>query len=281
MDTMKLGRHWQASGSLRLDHFNTHYTQSVAPAAAYNRLDEMPSWHGAIVYKPIDAVSLYGSAGTSFNPSAESLSLSAATASLPPEKNRTVEFGAKWDLHSPRLSLHAAWFETDKYNAREPDPTNSLLNVLAGNQRVRGVETGWNGHITRRWEMQASYAYLDGRVVSSNFYPASIGAQLANAPHNTFTFWQTFHLPYHTTFGAGGNFVGERTASSTAPFDPITGLVKEAPSYWVFNVMAEHPLTERISLHANIYNLADRYYFDQLHPGHIVLGPGQVRSGSV
>ena len=166
-------------------------------------------------------------------------------------------------------------FNTDKYNAREPDPNNALLNVLAGNQRVRGIETAMNGHITNRWEAQVSYAYLDSAVISSKAYPAAIGAQLANVPRHTFTFWQTFKLPYRTTFGAGGNFVGTRTASSTVPLDPITGLVKEAPGYWVFNVMAERPLTEHITLHANIYNLADRYYYDQLHPSHIVLGPGR------
>jgi catecholate siderophore receptor len=275
MDTMKLGRHLELSGSMRLDRFNSHYTQSVAPAAAFNRLDLMPSWHAALVYKPVEAVSLYGSVGTSFNPSAESLSLSASTASLPPEKNRTVEFGAKWDMPSPRLSLRAAWFDTDKYNAREPDPTNSLLNVLAGNQRVRGFETGLSGRITDRWNAQVSYAYLDGVVVSSRAYPAAIGAALANVPRNTFTLWQTYQLPHHTTIGAGGNFVGTRTASSTAPFDPVTGLVKEAPGYWVFNAMAEHPINDHITLHANIYNVADRYYYDQLHPGHIVLGPGR------
>ncbi len=274
-DNMKLGRHWVLSGSMRLDHFDTHYTQSVAPAAAFNRVDLMPSWHTALVYKPVAAASLYASAGTSFNPSAESLSLSAATVSLPPEKNRTVEFGAKWDFAHPRISVRSAWFDTDKYNAREPDPNNALLNVLAGNQRVRGVETGLNGHITSRWEAQVSYAYLDSVVVSSKAYPASIGAQLANVPHHTFTFWQTFKLPYRTTFGAGGNFVGTRTASSTVPFDPITGLVKQAPGYWVFNVMVERPLTEHITLHANVYNVADRYYYDQLHPGHIVLGPAR------
>ncbi len=274
-DNMKLGRHWILSGSMRLDRMDTHYTQSVAPASAFNRVDLMPSWHGAIVYKPVAAASLYASAGTSFNPSAESLSLTASNANLPPEKNRTVEFGAKWDFAHPRLSVRSAWFDTDKYNAREPDPNNALLNVLAGNQRVRGVETALNGHITNRWEAQISYAYLDSVVVSSNAYPASIGAQLANVPRHTLAFWQTFRLPYRTTFGAGGNFVGTRTASSTVPFDPVTGLVKEAPGYWVFNVMAERPLTEHITLHANIYNLADRYYYDQLHPGHIVLGPGR------
>jgi catecholate siderophore receptor len=274
-DTMKLGRHWQLSGSLRVDRFNTHYTQSVAPAAAYNRLDTMPSWHGSIAYKPIAAATLYATAGTSFNPSAESLSLSASTASLPPEKNRTIEGGVKWDFAHPRLSMRAAWFSTDKYNAREPDPTNSLLNVLAGQQRVRGFETGLNGQITSRWDAQASYAYLDSAVVSSNAYPTAIGAQLANVPRHTLAVWNTFRLPYRTTFGAGGNFVGTRTASSTVPLDPVTHLVKEAPGYWVFNAMVEHRLTEHVSVHANVYNLADRYYYDQLHPGHIVLGSGR------
>jgi catecholate siderophore receptor len=134
---------------------------------------------------------------------------------------------------------------------------------------------GVRGHLTSRWEVLASYAYLDGRVVSSNYYPASVGAQLANVPRDTFNFWTTFHLPKSWEIGGGSNFVSSRTASSTAPDDPTTGLVKKVPSYWVFNAMAEHRLSEHVRLQANIYNIADRYYYDQLHPGHIVLGPGR------
>src|SRR6185295_4447591 len=137
-DTAKFGTHWEVNGSFRFDRFNSHYTQAVAPATAFNRLDHLPSWRGAVVYKPIQPLSLYVSAGNSFNPSAESLSLSASTANLPPEENRTYEVGAKWDLANPGLSLRAAVFQTDKINAREPDPTNSLRNVLAGKQRVQG-----------------------------------------------------------------------------------------------------------------------------------------------
>ena len=69
--------------------------------------------------------------------------------------------------------------------------------------------------------------------------------------------------------------MGARTASSTVPLDPITGLVKQAPGYWVFKAMVERPIAEHASLHANVYNLANRYYYDQLHPAHIVLGPGR------
>jgi catecholate siderophore receptor len=275
LDTMKFGKKWDLSGGLRRDRFNTHYTQSVAPATAFNRLDDMPTWRTALVFKPVPGGSIYVMAGTSFNPSAESLSLSAANANLPPEKNKTFEGGTKWDFANRKFTLNAAVFRTTKTNAREPDPNNPLLNVLAGDQRVNGLQFAAAGHITRRWEMRGSYAFLDGRVVSSQYYPAAVGARLANVPRETFTFWNNFRLPKHWETGGGGNFVASRTASSTVPLDPVTGLVREVPGYWVFNAMVSHPLNEHVTLQANVYNIAHRYYYDELHPAHIVLGPGR------
>ncbi len=275
LDTIKFGKHWDLTGGFRWDRFDTNYSQTVAPVAAFQRVDEMPSWRGALVYKPVAIGSIYVDAGTSFNPSAESLSLSASTASLPPEKNRTYEAGTKWDFPHNRLSLRASVFQTTKLNAREPDPNNSLLNVLAGTQRVNGAEVEIRARLTSRWDLLTSYANLDGRVVNSRYYPASIGAQLANVPRNTFNFWSTQRGPWHWQTGIGGVFVSSRTASSTVPLDPVTGLVKEAPSYWVFNAMAKHRLTERLDLQVNVNNLANRYYYDGLHPAHIVLGPGR------
>ncbi len=235
----------------------------------------MPSWRAAVVYKPVNMGSVYVDAGTSFNPSAETLSLSASTANLPPEKNRTYEFGTKWDFPHNRLSLRASVFQTVKLNAREPDPTNSLLNVLAGTQRVNGAQVEIRSKLTSRWDVLGSYADIDGKVVSSNYYPASIGARLANVPRNTFNFWSTYRLPREWETGLGANFVSSRTASSTAPFDPVTGLVKQVPGYWVFNAMANHPLTEHLALQVNVNNIANRYYYDQLHPAHIILGAGR------
>lgn len=275
LDTMKLGRHWDLTGGFRWDRFDTNYLQTVAPAAAFHRVDDMPSWRTALVYKPVAIGSVYFAAGTSFNPSAETLSLSASTASLPPEKNRTYEFGTKWDLPNGRFSLRAAAFQTTKLNAREPDPTNSLLNVLAGTQRVNGIEVEVHSHLTKRWDILGSYANLDAKLISSKFYPAAIGAELANVPRNSFNAWSTYRLPWRVETGFGGNYVSSRTASSTAPFDPVTGLVKQVPGYWIFNAMASRRLTEHVSLQANVSNIANRYYYDQLHPAHIVLGPGR------
>jgi len=275
LDTMSLGRHWDLTGGIRWDRFDTSYSQTVAPAAAFKRVDDMPSWRSALVYKPVAIGSVYFAAGTSFNPSAEALSLSASTASLPPEKNRTFELGTKWDLPNGRFSLRGSVFETTKLNAREPDPTNSLLNVLAGTQRVRGAEMEIHSRLNSRWDILGSYANLDAKLVSSKYYPAAIGAQLANVPRNSFNFWTTYRLPWRIEAGLGSNYVSSRTASSTAPFDPVTGLVKQVPGYWVFNGMLSRRLNEHLSLQANINNIANRYYYDELHPAHIVLGPGR------
>jgi catecholate siderophore receptor len=147
--------------------------------------------------------------------------------------------------------------------------------VLAGNQRVSGLQTDVRGHVMSRWDLLASYAYLDSRVVSSQFYPGAIGFPLANVPKNTFGFWSTHRLPKHFEAGVGTNYVSSRDASSTVPLDPTTHLVKQLPGYWIFNAMASHPLGEHADLQVNVYNLANRYYYDELHPNHIVLGPGR------
>ena len=90
----KVGSHrWHPMGS-----YGRGLPPIRGPAAAFSRVDEMPSWRAALVYKPVQMGSVYVAAGTSFNPSAESLSLSASNASLPPEKNRSYEFGSKWDI---------------------------------------------------------------------------------------------------------------------------------------------------------------------------------------
>ena len=236
------------------------------------------------MYKPRPNGSIYFDAGNSFDPSAETLSLSAATANTPPEKNLTYEFGSKWDFPLKKLLAVASIFRTDQTNAREPDPNNPLLDVDAGHERVNGFQVALTGHLTDRWQILSSYALLASEVVTSQYYPRSIGAELANVPRNTFNFWSTYRLPWRKLqLGAGGNFVDKRNASSTAPFVAVpteTGstvnLLKEVPGYWVFNAMANYPLSERASLQINLNNLANRYYYDEVHPGHIVPGAGST-----
>jgi catecholate siderophore receptor len=275
IDTMKVGARWELTGGLRWDRFDTDYHNSVAPAVAFRRVDSMPSWRSAVVYKPAPNGSIYAGYSTSFNPSAEALSLAAASANTAPEKNRTMEVGAKWELGHERLSMRTAFFRTDKFNAREPDPDNPLQNVLSGSQRVTGQELELNGRVTAHWRLLGSYSHMKSELVKSEFYPLAVGGPLGIVPENTASLWSSHILPHDMELGAGAQYVGSRTASTTAPFDPTTGLRREVAGYTTFNAMARRRITDRIELQLNVNNLTNTEYYDQIHPAHVVPGAGR------
>ncbi len=308
IDTIKLGRLFEATGGVRWDRFDTGYNlwqptppkggTVTAPVAPISRVDEQPTYRAAFVYKPSSRGSVYFDYGTSFNPAAESLSLSIglANGSAAPEENETYEVGAKWSFLNERLMAEGAWFRTEKDNARETDPTNSNNIVAAGNQLVKGVQFSVVGRLPQGLDIVAGYAYLDSAVIYSKFFPTSVGYPLANVPKQTFNLFVTHRLPWRLNAGLGGNYVGSRTASSTVPFIPtaysgpinytgptgapaveyevLATAVKQVPGYWVFNAMLKRPLTERFELQANVNNFLNRYYIDLPHPSHLIPGPG-------
>lgn len=272
LDTLRVGRRWEFTGGVRVDRFDADYRDAIAQTH-FERPDAMTSWRTAVVFKPTGESSIYFDYGTSFNPSAESLSLSATTQNTPPEESKTYEVGTKWDLYARKLSLRAAVFSTDKTNAREN--IDAATTILSGSQRVNGFQAEVSGRLTSRWQLLSGYAYLDSEVTKSRLVPSPVGARLANVPRNSFNIWSFYQLPWRLEIGGGGLFVDSRTASSTVPLDPTTHQLKEAPGYWVFNAMASYPLAEHLDLQVNVYNLTDKYYYDQLHPGHIVPGPAR------
>jgi len=321
VDTMKLGRFIELSGGARWDYFNTYFdlyspaTSVVgaaltvapgAPATIASQTVRQPTYRAALVFKPNVHGSVYFDYGTSFDPSAETLSLSVATSVLPPEENQSYEAGAKYSLLKERLEVEGAVFSTEQDNARETSPTNSNLIVEAGNQLVKGMQASAVGRMGGGTDIVLGYAYLDSSVLASKFFPASIGYPLANVPRQTFNAFLTHNLRWKLNAGFGGNYVASRTASSTTPYvgtgygpamlfaaagnpcgaTPVTGAttvtcyevtrvaMKQVPGYWVFNAMLKRPITDRIELQANVYNLLNRFYIDQPHPGHLIPGAG-------
>jgi catecholate siderophore receptor len=300
IDTMKLGRLFELSGGVRWDRFDTGYNlyQPTPPAggtvtatvAPISRIDEQPSYRAALVYKPSSRGSLYFDYGTSFDPSAESLSLSVGlvNGNVAPEENESYEAGAKWSFLNERLMMEGSWFRTEKDNAHETSPTNSNDIVAAGNQLVKGMQFSVVGRLPEGMDLVAGYAWLDSSVLYSQFFPTSVGYPLANVPKQTFNLFVTHRLPLRLNGGLGGNYVGSRTASSTVPYVP-TGFVinpdgpgyvvtsvamRQVPGYWAFSAMLKRPLTEKLELQANVNNLLNRYYIDLPHPSHLIPGAG-------
>jgi catecholate siderophore receptor len=288
LDTIKLTDQWQIMGGLRWDRFDADYNQIAydnpvsgtgSGTASFSRVDSAVTWRGAVVYKPLPQGSVYFSAGTSFNPSAESLSLSASTAPLPPVENRSYEVGTKWDLNDGRLSIAGALFHTEQLNVREPDPNDPSFSILAGNAVAKGGELSITGHITPDWEIFAGYAYTFSKIEKSPVIGASsdLGHRLANTPMHTANLWTEYHLPWwKLEVGAGLNVVSSRFASSNPTTAGGVAFFKEAPGYWTVSAMVKYPLSEQVSLQLNLYNLTDNAYYDQLHPSHAIPGAGRT-----
>jgi catecholate siderophore receptor len=322
LDTVKVTRWLQFSGGIRFDYFNTNsvgYTPTAASCATgapatnvcnFSHLDKKPTYRAAVVVKPTPNGSVYFDYGTSFNPSAESLSLSANSVSFPPEENTTYEAGTKWDYFSGKMNLNASIFRTEKLNARETDPLNSLNSILSGTQLVRGAQIGIVGHLPQHLDVIMGYAYLNGIIESSvvnaspfsainvqlinahdprantaPFYLSPKGFPFANVPKNSGNVWVTHALPWHFVGGFGGNYVAARRASSTGitalsdvsaavPIQTMRLAFKQIPDYVAFNAMLQRPITERLQFQVNVQNLTNKFFIDQPHPNHLVPGEG-------
>jgi catecholate siderophore receptor len=293
LDTIDLDEKWQLIGGLRFDNVNSSYANPIAPAPnSFKTTDNLWNWRAGLVFKPEEYSSIYFVAGTSSDPSAESLSLTAATAPQPPQETTTYELGTKWGLLDNQLNLTGALFWDEMDNALVEDPTNPAADVNAGTERARGFELGVSGYITSVWEVMAGYTFLDSEFV--DFSSASIsggvtnisnltGYALRNAPEDTVNFWSTYTLSDKFQIGAGLDAVTDRQGgkfgfvSSTTPGTyTITGPIEDVPGYITFSAMVKYNLDKNISIQANGTNLGDAYYIDQVHPGHLVPGAGRT-----
>lgn len=281
LDTIKLNEQWQVVAGVRWDRFAIDYNAdrfnddgSFNRHERIERTDIKKSYRAALVYKPVEAGTVYLGWGTSFNPSAEGLSfinsgrnLTVGDSKLDPETNRSVELGTKWQLFNSALNVDAALFRIEKDNARVPDPSTPGFNVLAGEQIVTGFSFNATGSLNSYVAVSAGYTWLDSEQSRTTQLTVLPGTSLANVPEHTYSAWLTWTPIPALALGAGGRYVDERIAVITQP-------LKSVPDYFALDAMASYQMTDNVRLKLNLTNFTDEYYFDQLHPFHVVPGPG-------
>ena len=265
-DTLELTEQWYLVGGIRYDHIETDFTEGDGTTT--DRTDDLFSWRGAVIFKPIPIGSIYFGYGTAYVPSLEgNTGITGSFLDLDPEESRMFELGTKWDLFEERLLLSAAIFRNEKINARTPDPGGTGSFVLEGEQRVHGVEFEAQGQVTDDWSVRASYTFMDAEVEESN-NAAEVANVLAHTPDHSVSLWTTYRLPFNLEIGGGAFYTGERRNNNT-------DAARVAPGFWMFDALAAYRVNENVTVQLNVYNLANKDYIDRLGGGHFIPGAGR------
>ncbi|MGH8556455.1 MAG: TonB-dependent receptor [Methylococcales bacterium] len=269
LDQFEITPQWKLLAGTRFDVFEAHQDDKLTNSNDLENTVHQFNPRAGLVWQPMDWQSYYFSYGTSFNPSAETFNLSTATANLGPERNQNLEIGAKLDFWDGRLTATGALFRLEKTNARTTspnDPTNSTLNVLAGEQRTDGLELGLAGELLTDWNVSATYAYLDAKVVKSNVFSTASTATVSqisgiplqgktpiNVPKHSGVVWTSYRITSEWEVGGGVFFSSSR----------FTDLFNEVSLPGYARVDATVAYHHRyFDLQANVFNLFDKKYFE-------------------
>lgn len=309
---------------LRYDHFESKITpgQPVTATSTFTleRKDDLINWQAGLVFKPTSNTSLYASYATAATPPNSLLgegqepnalgttNTPAALAlldSLKVEKTRSYEVGAKADLFGGQLALTLAAFQTDTDNARVTGPNNVI--EFVGKRRIRGIEFGFNGNVTKWLTVFGGYTHLDPRIVDGGFTaltaPAvagqaakvvlvpsvNTGRQATQTARDSFTLWANVTPFEGLSIGGGafytsrvfGGYSDNRSATqNSAGVVTVNSATKvrmvTIPEYWRFDARIGYTITPNIELSVNVQNITDKAYFTQAYTAHYAtIAPGR------
>lgn len=299
-DTVKVGERVLLTAGVRADRYQSEYTATavcttvtplprggvacpagvahgtIVPTADLEDADTLLNYKLGLVYKPIEALSLYANAALSQQPPGGSnftLSTSATSLDNPnyePQEARTLELGAKWAA-SEALTMNLAVFQTtvgNEINTLETPPTQTA------EKRVKGVEASVTGNITEAWNISLGYLYQDAEVVEGALAAVDGTPNLTYTPGNAFTSWTTYRLPFGLTIGGGVRHTGGLHRGT----DGALGTPAYTKSWTVVDAMLSYPVNDALTLRLNAYNLADKQYVAAINKSGYRYTPGTPRT---
>ena len=286
-DVVPLTPTWKLVGGLRYDNLTGDYDAFDIPNNAASpvsttryrmKVSEVSQRLGAL-WQPNALQSFHASAGTSFNTSGDAYSLGASNVDTPPEKSINLEIGAKLDSADKRFTTRLAVFRSTKLNERNTDPDLPVV-TLSGKRHVAGFEADVAGRLPPTWEIYGSYMWIPVAKVdkaapcpptgacTQNTPGERVGDRPTLTPEHSGTVWSTWQLTPRLRFGTGLNFRSKQKPLRSE-FD--------VPSFVTADLMAEYRFAfEDLILKANLTNVANKLYADQLYPAHYVPGAGHT-----
>ena len=263
-DQIELGSRWIVLAGARYDH--TRFKQTQVQTARTSRFDvgsAATTPRLGLLFKPAAPLSLYASYSRSFAPKLGTLF---PDSPVIPEKARQVEAGLKAVAADGRLSATLAAYELTRHNVVVADPARPGFSLQVGEQRSRGVDFDLAARLAPRWNVIASYALIDAKIVADTRLP--VGNRLDNAPRHSGSLWSSYYFapgPF-AGFGAGAGafYTGRREGNLENNF--------RLPGYTRLD-SALYYRAGRLTAALHLKNVADRLYYqsswrrDRVMPG--------------
>ncbi|WP_374411227.1 TonB-dependent receptor [Novosphingobium colocasiae] len=266
-DQVDLTDRWNLIGAVR--HSWIDASDGDWKGATNNRAKTSTTiWQIGSTYQLTDAFSVYAGYNTGFDIESTGGARTRTGAPLQPEKSNQAELGLRFrtDVFRGSVSL----FQIKRVNAVTADPVDPDFSINAGEQRVRGVEVEGEWNVTDWWQLNAGYAYLDGKVTRSN--DGIVGKRIGDLPEHSFTARTEVTVPGTPLALRGGvNHITNRVL--------VDGSDVILPSYTLADIGIGVDLNP-VRIDATLSNLFDERYFTASGNAFAVY-PGEPRTFSV
>jgi catecholate siderophore receptor len=277
-DLVQVAAHWKILLGLRYDHLVGDYTTlnltsdnptgPGVPVPYRMKVSEV-SKRAGILFQPTPLMSFHLGAATSFNTSGDSYSLSANNVDVPPEQAINVELGGRIDSAGGNFTTRFAIFRTTKLHERNTDPLVNLV-TLSGKRHAAGLELDLTGRLTPEWEVFGSYMWIPVANIDEGVEGAEgKGTRPSLTPVHSGTIWSTYQVTQKLRLGGGLNARSSQQPNRNPGF--------YVPRFITADLMAEyHVIKDKLFFKANLSNVTDKLYGDQLYTGHYIPGAGRM-----
>ncbi len=277
-DLVQVAPHWKLLAGLRHDKLTGDFSSFALPnnapgpvtsTAFRMKVSELSKRLG-VLYQPSDRHSYHLSLANSFNTSGDAYALNAGNVNTPPEESINFEIGAKLDSVDKQWTTRVALFRATKLHERNTDPAIPGVITLSGKRHVAGAEIDIAGRLTPRWEVFASYVWMPKANIDVISPTATANLQDTRpglTPVHSGTVWSTYQVTPQWRVGGGVNLRGRQATLTNS---------HTVPSWVTADLMAEYKMNESFLLKANLSNITNKLYADQLYPAHYIPGAGRV-----
>ncbi|GAB2610305.1 TonB-dependent siderophore receptor [Emticicia sediminis] len=278
-EQLKIGK-FSALLSLRNEWFEDITNYNAPNEASFKNTALIPRI--GLTYEVNKNINIYGTYLEGYQPQSNTVSLMPSTgayfwtptsaATFKPLISDLKELGVKTELFEKRFTLNAAVYEINQKNIlmSANDPTKPDLLVQRGADRSRGFETDLAGYILPNWQINASYSFIDAKIIA-DANETLVGQRKENVAKHSGNIWTRYNFGANSKLkdlgiGAGMNAQGSRIPWFSRAFEVPAFTTLDAAIYYT-------PSKSNVQMAFNMNNIFDKTYwigaqnYTRLFPG--------------